>query len=1167
MQPAKLSLDDKYTAESGRVFLTGSQALVRLPLVQRRRDLAAGLNTAGFISGYRGSPLGGYDQQLWSAKRFLDEHHIRFQPGVNEDLAATAVWGTQQAGAFGDARYDGVFGIWYGKGPGVDRSGDAFKHANNAGTAKHGGVLALAGDDHMAKSSTTAHQSEYAFIDAMIPVIVPAGVQEFLDFGLHGWAMSRFAGLWVGFKCIGETVDSAATVLVDPDRVNTLVPADFEMPQGGLNTRIIVAEFLLLEELLHRYKIPAALAYARTNRLDRVAIGGPRRRIGIVAAGKSYLDVRQALDDLGLDERTAQEIGLSIYKVAMTWPMETEGLRAFAEGLDLLMMVEEKRSIMEWQAKEALYSLPADRRPLIVGKTDERGAPLFPSNGELSPGQIARAIVARLDGLAVPEGLRERMKERLAERDRLMSQSAGNQPAPMARTPYFCSGCPHNTSTRVPEGSRAGAGIGCHYMAQWMDRKTASFTHMGAEGANWTGQAHFVETKHIFQNLGDGTYFHSGLLAIRAAVASGVNITYKILYNDAVAMTGGQHVDGPLTVSMIANQVAAEGVNRVVVVTDEPDKYPKDYGFPAGTKVEHREALDRVQRELREMTGTTVLIYDQTCAAEKRRRRKRGTFPDPDKRVFINELVCEGCGDCGVKSNCVSVQPVETEFGRKRMIDQSSCNKDFSCLNGFCPSFVTVRGGKPRKQKGVGKGEAEGPRLVLPEPELPSLDQPYGILITGIGGTGVITIGALLATAAHIEGKAATIMDMTGLAQKGGAVWSHLRLANAPDDLHAVRIAAGGARLLLGCDLVVSSQPDSVSKLERGVSRAVVNTHRTFTGEFTRNPDMAFPDDALRARISAAVGEEGADFIEATRLATALMGDSIATNLFMTGFAWQRGLIPISLQAIEQAIELNGVAIEANKRAFEWGRRAAADPAAVERAVAPVAAPEKIAFASSLDEIVATRKDFLKDYQSGRYAKRYEALVRKAEAAEKDSAKGRTGLAEAVARNYFKLLAYKDEYEVARLYAGAGGHFRKALEKQFEGDYRIEFNLAPPLIAKTNKETGEPRKIVYGPWMLKAFGVLSRLKVLRGTPLDPFGKTEERRTERRLIKEYEATVSELLKGLTAENHAAAVEVARVPDQIRGFGHVKLANLEKAKKREAELIERFRNPMRQAAAAE
>jgi indolepyruvate ferredoxin oxidoreductase len=1148
-----VSLDDKYTADSGLVFMTGTQALVRLPLEQHRRDKAAGLNTAGFITGYRGSPLGGYDQQLQRAGKHLKENQILFRPGVNEDLAATAVWGSQQAGLWGDGKYDGVFGIWYGKGPGVDRSGDAFKHANAAGTLQHGGVLAFAGDDHMAKSSTSAHQSEFAFVDAYIPVIAPSGVQEFLDMGLHGFAMSRFAGLWAGFKCIGETVDSAATVSVDPDRIKPIIPTDFEMPEGGLNSKLIVAEFLMLEELLHKYKIPAALAYARANRLDRIVWSGPRRRIGIVTSGKSYLDVRQALDDLGIDEATAAGIGLSIYKVAMTWPLETEGAKAFAEGLETVFVVEEKRSLIEWQLKDALYSVPADRRPEIIGKTDTKGAPLLPTNGELTPSSIAREIARLLDTDAVPSGLRARIGERMAQMNAVQAATGGNQPPSMVRTPYFCSGCPHNTSTRVPEGSRAGAGIGCHYMAMWMDRNTLGFTHMGAEGVNWTGQAPFVETDHIFQNLGDGTYFHSGLLAIRAAVAAGTNITYKILYNDAVAMTGGQSHDGPLDPVQIAHQVWAEGVKQVQVVADEKEELPANATWPPGTKVYERAELDKVQRELREVKGVTAIVYVQTCAAEKRRRRKRGTFPDPDQRIFINDAVCEGCGDCGVKSNCVSVTPLDTEFGRKRKIDQSSCNKDFSCLKGFCPSFVTVKGGQPRKSKGV---EGTEPPHLLPVPEIPALDEPYGIMITGIGGTGVITIGALLSMAAHVEGKASTVMDMTGLAQKGGAVWSHLRIANTPEELHAVRIAAGGAKSLIGCDLVTSGQADTVSKLTRG-SKAVVNSYRQFTGDFTRNPDFQFPTEEIMGRITSAVGEENVDFLDATDIATRLMGDSIATNMFMLGYAFQKGMVPLSAEAIMRAIELNEVAIDSNKRSFNWGRAAAANLGMVME----ILGGEKKAtgepdIAKTLDEVIEKRVAFLTDYQNARYARRYRALVDKVRAVETEKGLGEK-LTEAVARYYFKLMAYKDEYEVARLYTHPD--FKAKLESQFEGDYTLEFNLAPPLLSKIDPVTGEPQKKKYGPGMLKAFGWLAKLRFLRGTPLDVFGRTEERKMERQLIRDYEQAVADLLAGLTGQNHRYAVEIASIPEHIRGYGHVKQRHLADAKANEEALWQNFRNP--------
>lgn len=1144
-----VSLDDKYTLDQGRAFMTGTQALVRLPLIQRQRDVAAGLNTAGYISGYRGSPLGAYDQQLWSARAHLAEHHIVFRPGLNEDLAATAIWGAQQIEHSGEAKYDGVFGIWYGKGPGVDRSGDVFKHANQSGAARHGGVIALAGDDHMAKSSTVAHQSEYAFVDAMIPVFSPAGVQEFLDYGLHGFAMSRFTGLWAGFKAIGETVDSSAVVDLDPSRVAPILP-EFEMPPGGLNNRQIVAEFLELEETLHRYKLPAALAYARANRLDRVIIGGPARRIGIVTTGKSYLDVRQALDELGLDEIEAARLGVSVYKVAMPWPLETEGARAFVEGLDLVMVVEEKRGLIEQQLKEALYSVAADRRPAIIGKTDETGQTLFPAYAELTPGMIARALADRLRKSGVDEQGQRRIDDALARYDRLTGYGAGNQPPSMSRTPYFCSGCPHNTSTKVPEGSRASAGIGCHYMALWMDRDTTGFTHMGAEGANWVGQAPFVETPHIFQNIGDGTYNHSGLLAIRQAAASGVNITYKILYNDAVAMTGGQPHDGAMSVSDVSRQVHAEGAKRVVVVTDEPEKYPKDYGFAPGVTVHHRRELMAVQKELRETPGLTVLIYDQTCAAEKRRRRKRGKFPDPAKRIFINDRVCEGCGDCGVKSNCVSVLPLETEYGRKRRIDQSACNKDYSCKEGFCPSFVTVLNGEPKKSPPV----SEEPQTLLPAPTLPSLDEPYGIVLTGIGGTGVVTVNAVLAMAAHLEGKAATVLDMAGLAQKGGAVASHLRIAANPDDLHATRIAMGGADLMLGCDIVTAGQPDNVAKLERGKSRAVINTYRQFTGDFTRDPDFQFPTDELKGRIEGGTGPGGADFIDGTTIATSLMGDSIAANLFMAGFAWQKGLIPLTLEAIDKAIELNGVGIAMNQRAFQWGRMAAYDIAKVEAAAGPLPKAEA---PKTVDEIIAGRMDDLTQYQNRRYAKRYETLVEKVQAAEAAKTPGKTGLSEAAANYAYKLMAYKDEYEVARLYSDPA--FRQKLEATFEGDFELRFNLAPPLLSKTDPVTGEQIKKEYGPGMEKWFRQLAKLKGLRGTPFDIFGRTAERRQERQLIKDYRATVDRVCRDLTPENHAFAVALLSLPEQIRGYGHVKVRHLEQAKDEEKRLLDAFKNP--------
>jgi indolepyruvate ferredoxin oxidoreductase len=1157
MALAAVTLDDKYVLDIGWVYLTGTQALVRLPMMQRQRDTAAGLNTGGFISGYRGSPLGGLDQALWGARRFIEKNHIHFQPAINEELGATAVWGSQQINLFPGSKYDGVFAMWYAKGPGVDRSGDALKHGNSAGSAPHGGVLLLAGDDHTCKSSTLAHQSEYAFMDAGIPVLNPSGVQEILDLGLYGWAMSRFSGCWIAFKVIAETMDSSASVEIRPERTSIITPADFEMPVGGLNIRWPDPP-LEQEYRLHKYKLYAALAFARANRLDRIVIDSPRPRFGIVTTGKSYLDVRQALDDLGIDDRYAADIGMRLYKVAMSWPLEREGIRLFAEGLEEILVVEEKRAVIENQFKEQLYNWREDVRPRVIGKFDENRNWILPSNGELTPAQIARVIAQRIARFHTSP----RIAERIAFLDAKERQLGGNV-VPFTRTPYFCSGCPHNTSTKVPDGSRALAGIGCHYLAQFMDRSTATFTQMGGEGAPWIGQAPFTETPHVFANLGDGTYTHSGVLAIRAAVAAKVNITYKLLFNDAVAMTGGQPIDGGLTVPVLTRQLAAEGVGRIIVVTDEPDKYPPSVDFASGATVRHRDDLDAVQRELRDIPGVTAIVYDQTCAAEKRRRRKRRRFPDPPKRVFINDLVCEGCGDCSKTSNCLSVVPVETEFGRKRAIDQSSCNKDYSCIEGFCPSFVTVDGGELKKRKAGDRGEDELP--LLPEPGQPALDKPYGILITGVGGTGVVTIGALLGMAAHLEQKGCTVLDMTGLAQKGGAVYSHVRIARKPDDIHAVRLAAGGASLLVGCDLVVSASQDALSKLELGHSRAIINSHETITGDFTRNPDLAFPSRAMQRSIGEAVGEDRVEFLNATDLATGLLGDSIAANLFMLGFAYQRGLVPLSAEAIERAITLNGVAVEFNRDAFRWGRRAAVDPDLVRaRATPPASVPESHRLSESLDQLVSRRVAFLTEYQDAAYAARYTARVARTREAEAACLPGETRLTQSVARSLFKLMAYKDEYEVARLYTETD--FLKRVADQFDGSYQLNFHLAPPILGDRDAKTGHLRKRSFGPWMLSVFRILARLRRLRGTPFDIFGRSEERRLERRLIGEYEALVDEIVSRLSPSNHDVSVELAGLPTEIRGFGHVKEANLAQVKAREAALLVRFRAAPAQALAA-
>jgi len=1162
---ANVSLDDKYALETGRVFITGTQALVRLPMMQRRRDLAAGLDTACYVTGYRGSPVGGLDQAIWQAGHFIDENRIHLQPGVNEEIAATAAWGSQQSDLFGDFRCDGVFAMWYAKGPGVDRAGDALKHSNLAGTARTGGVLALAGDDHTCKSSTTAHQSEFALVDAAIPILHPAGVQEFIDYGLYGWAMSRFSGCWTAMKLVAETTEASAAVDIDPARVAIRLPQDVADPPGGRNIQWPSAPFAQVQALeqekrLHEFKLPAAVAFVRANRLDRVVFGGPGRRIGIVATGKSYLDVRQALDDLGIGEAEAGRLGLSLLKLALVWPIEPEGMRAFAEGLDEILVVEEKRSLIESQIRDTLYHLPADRRPWVTGKTDQTGKPLLSGVGELTPTQIARVIVERLRPFAEIAAIEQRL-QRLEARERALDDYR----APIRRIAYFCSGCPHSTSTQVPEGSRALAGIGCHYMAQWMDRETKSFTQMGGEGASWLGQAPFSETPHVFQNVGDGTYFHSGSMVIRAAVAANVSMTFKILYNDAVAMTGGQKMDGPLDVPRMSWQLWSEGVVQTAVVTDEPDKYPTSGAFAPNVTVHHRSALDRVQKDLREVAGVTALIYDQVCAAEKRRRRKRGTMPDPARRVFINPLVCEGCGDCGEKSNCVSVVPLETEFGRKRAIDQSSCNKDFSCLDGFCPSFVTVEGGRLRKRQPAA-GNNDDPSAGLPEPVAADAASPYGILVTGVGGTGVVTIGAILAMAAHLEGKGCTTMDMTGLAQKGGAVVSHVRIANDPADLHAVKIAAGGAALVLGCDIVVAASADALSKIDPGRTRVVASTQETMTGEFTRAPDSVFPIDALEAALERTAGGTHCDFVAAGRIATALLGDSLAANMFLTGYALQKGLLPVSVAAVERAIALNGTAVAFNRTAFRWGRRMAVDPQSAEdaaRAAAPELQPEPVA--TALDDIVTVRASELTSYQDEALANRYRALVDRVASAERERAPGFSGLAETIARQYFRLLAYKDEYEVARLFTD--GRFAKQIADQFEGDFRLNFHLAPPLGARRDPETGQLQKRAYGPWTMAAFRILARMKGLRGTALDPFGRTAERRTERALIGEYEAVVDRLLARLGPDNHALAVEIAGLPAKMRGFGHIKEAGIRATRDRIGLLLAQYEGAAAPPQAAE
>ena len=1124
------SLSDLYDLSITRLFLTGPQAILRMVLMQSERDRQDGFDTAGYVSGYRGSPVGTVDNQFVAARKVLEPRHIVFQPGLNEDLAATACWGTQQAEMRGEGRHDGVFAVWYGKGPGVDRTGDVFRHANMAGTSPRGGVLAIAGDDHSGESSTVVHASDVALMDALIPVLSPAGVQEIIDYGLLGFAMSRHAGVWVGLKCVHDTVESSAVIEAGLDRVNPVIPAEPPPPPGGLSIRPS-DDRIVQEERIHMHKLPAVKAFAQANGLNRIVMrGGERPSIGIVAAGKAYLDVRQALDDLGIDEVRAARLGIRLLKIGMVWPLEETVVKDFARGLSTIIVVEEKRALIEAQLRDILYA--QEGRPAVIGKQDEQGRTLFAPHGVLEPNQIALAIATRLQDRATAD-----CAASLQE-----TSTARNQADIVARIPYFCAGCPHNSSTVLPDGARGYAGIGCHWLAQFVPgRKTEGATHMGGEGANWIGEAPFSTREHVFQNMGDGTYNHSGLMAIRHAVGTGTSITYKILFNDAVAMTGGQRNDGGLTVEQIAQQMRAIGVERIALVSDEPDKYPSRSAFPAHTSFNHRSELQAVQTELMGVKGVSVLIYDQTCAAEKRRRRRKGQFPDPQKRVFINELVCEGCGDCGVQSNCVAIQPVETEFGRKRKIDQSSCNKDFSCLKGFCPSFVTVEGGELVKgTNGPAVDLEKTPFPPVPEPVLPALDKPWSILVTGIGGTGVVTIGHLLGMAAHIEGKGAALIDMVGISQKNGTVVTHLKIGATPDSISAVRVARGHADLILGCDLVTSASERILAAASRVKTHAVINSHEVMPANFTHDANFDVQGQALTLRIAAAVQPGGFSAIDATDIATKLMGDSIAANLFTLGYAWQKGLVPLTRESIAEAVQLNGVSVKMNLAAFAWGRRSAVDEAAV-RAVIGAKVEKK---AETLDEVIARRVAFLTAYQDAAYAARYRDVVARVRAVSEP-------LALAVARNLFKLMAYKDEYEVARLYSD--GSFAEKLSKQFTGDFTLKFHLAPPIRGRVDGFTGKPVKSEFGPWMMTGFRLLAKMKRLRGTRLDVFGRTAERRMERQLIADYHALLETLVASPSLARSETALELANLPDMIRGFGHVKEANVAKATQRQAELL--------------
>ncbi len=1138
-----VTLNDKYEAEEGRVFMSGIQALIRLPMVQIKRDRAAGLKTAGLISGYRGSPLSAYDVQLERSKKWLDEYDIKFQPGLNEELAATALWGSQQLEVSPKAHQEGVFGIWYGKGPGVDRASDVFRHANAAGSSKNGGVLCLAGDDHGAKSSTLPHQTDHAFMNCVMPVLYPSTTSEFLEFGLAGIAMSRYSGCWVGMKVIADTVETTGVIDLDVEKRQFVLPSDFDMPKGGLNIKIPDNRWEQ-DSRLQTQKAYAAIAWARANKIDRVVLDTAKPRLGIVASGKCYEDVRQALRELDIDTLTADQLGIRLYKVGMPWPLEPEGIRHFSKGLKTILIVEERREIIENQIKQQLFNWREDVRPRIIGKFDDEDQPVLPLDKELTIGMIARAICDRLMDYQLEEGLKNHLQERLSWFEK-RAEMRENYESALERTPYFCSGCPHNRSTRVLNGSRGMAGIGCHYMATWMDRSTDTFSHMGGEGVAWTGTAPFTDEKHVFANLGDGTYFHSGILAIRQSVASGVNITYKILYNDAVAMTGGQPHDGALSPQQITHQLFHEGVKKIYLVCEAPERY-KRADLAEGVVLAHRDKLDTLMLEAREIKGCTAIIYDQTCAAEKRRRRKRGTEENPKRRVFINADICEGCGDCSNQSNCISIEPLETEFGRKRKINQSSCNKDFSCLNGFCPSFITIEGGDLKKRD----GNVSFDFSFLPKVENKlSLKKPYNILVTGVGGTGVLTVGAILGMAAHLDGKASNVLDIAGLAQKGGAVVSHIRLADDPDKIRAPRLTTGSANLLLAADNIVAGTVDGVVLCEKETTRGIINSHLTPTQEFVRDRDFDFREFQVMNKIKQVV-QEDVSIENFTNIAEAALGDSIATNILMIGYAYQRALLPLSFDALLRSIELNGVAVDFNKRALNWGRFLAHDLAKVKEILGEHL-PKDIKTPKTLEDLLEHRAKHLQVYQNKNLAKKYRYFIQKV----KDGALN-AGISDEitkiVADNYAKLLAYKDEYEIARLYSKP--EFASLLKETFESAGKVNFHLAPPLISRMNKETGRVQKQIFGPYMFKVFKILKHFKVLRGTLLDPFGYQNERKQERDLIRHYEKTIKKILKQANRENEKLVLEIASYPQVIRGYGSIKLKAIEDARKDVSEKLQ-------------
>ena len=1135
----QINLEDKYHLEDGIRFLTGTQALVRIPLVQIRKDIKNNLNTACYISGYRGSPLGAYDQQILRNIEYLKSNNIYFQPGINEELAATSLWGTQQSNLRGKGKYDGVFGIWYGKGPGVDRAGDALKHVNLAGTSKNGGVLALMGDDHICESSTTSHQSEFAMIDAMIPFFNPSGVQEILDYGLYGFHLSRKSGCWVGIKCVHDNVSSGATIDLDENRIKIIDPSDDFYPKEGLNIRLNDTA-QAKEHRLHYHKLKLVKNYCKINNLNQIIYNFPHSKIGIISTGKSYLDTKLALEKLEIDHKVAKEIGIKLLKIAMPWPLEESIIHKFSEGLEKIIVVEEKRSLIEIQIKEILFNSKNNIK--VIGKLNEKKQDLFISSGALDPAEIAIKLFEYIK--------QYNSSEKIEKNFNLISNLINEKRNKLnvKRIPYFCSGCPHNTSTKIPDNSRAITGISCAYLVQHMDRNNEGFTQMGSEGASWVGESVFSNTDHIFQNMGDGTYIHSGILSIRHAVAAKTKMTFKILYNDAVALTGGQALDGLPTVARMSRQLEAEGIKEIAIITDQINKYNSNENFANNSKVYDRKDIISVQIKLSKINHTTAIIYDQTCAAEKRRRRKKSILPEPNKKIFINEKVCEGCGDCGIESNCVSILPVETEYGRKRQIDQSNCNKDYSCVDGFCPSFVSVIGNIKIKTN-VNDALIKKINSNISEPILPEIQNSYGIMIAGIGGTGVVTIGAILATAAQMDGRGSGVLDMTGLAQKGGAVKSFLRIFNDPKEFRTIRLSYGDTNLLMGFDLLVANDEEVLKTIDKKITKSIINSDEVMTGEFTRDKNFYLPFDNMKQNLIDINGDENINFLPSNTIAKKILGDSILSNMFIVGKAYQLGLIPIKSNSIENAIKLNGINIEENINAFRLGRHSTNLKEEIAKLI-----EEKEKIITNNEDKFIDRYNFLIKYQNKKYAEKYKDLVDYVKKNEERINIDTKNLSNAVAINYFKLMSYKDEYEVARLYSNK--EFKDKINNTFDGNFKIHYHLSPSFFSKKDKVTGKPQKMHFGPWLVILFKIISKFKFLRGTYLDLFGYFDERKTERLLIKNYNKKILELCSKLNLDNYEMATEIASIPDQIRGFGYIKKKNIEIAKNCEDKLMSIF-----------